>query len=196
MMPFHLLPPEPPCIVAAQPARPVLREAAARALPVLAEDRAAGAGRFRRTTPPAAGSPGGPGRAAERARAAGPARPAGPWAPGWPCTHPRMILTPAPPSADGAVPPVRWDEPRLTAGIAVQHSRRGPCYGTTCATAALVHGDLLPGARGQIYRRCLSECETRASCRYARIEAAKSWTRSRNEESWAGRTAHRHRCLG
>ena len=48
-LPFHLLPPEPPCIVAAQPARPVLREAAARALPVLAEDRAAGAGRFRRT---------------------------------------------------------------------------------------------------------------------------------------------------
>src|SRR6516165_2375803 len=110
--------------------------------------------------------------------------------------HPRLISTPATPSADGAVPPVRWDKPQLAAEIAVQHSPCGPCYGTICATAALVHGDLLPGARGQIYRRSLSECETRASCRYARIEAAKSWTGSRNEESWAERTAHRQRCLG
>jgi hypothetical protein len=50
--------------------------------------------------------------------------------------------------------------------------------------------------RGQASRNNLSRCETRASCRYARIEVRSRGAGGRNEESWSGRTGHRRKCLG
>ena len=50
--------------------------------------------------------------------------------------------------------------------------------------------------RGQASRNSLSRCETRASCRYARIEVRSHGAGGRNEEPWSGRTGHRRRCLG
>jgi hypothetical protein len=50
--------------------------------------------------------------------------------------------------------------------------------------------------RSQASPNSLSRCETRASCRYARIEVRSREAGSRNEESWSGRTGHRRNCLG